>query len=127
MVSEILSRQVWYVSPWRYESSTYKTELWYFRYFHKDSHSTSISIWHACKLKQIIKCKFMFWMSRMYRYRKECISQINGCHLYIRSYDVEDIIDGFHFEVFIVDKLIKNFQIQYYSFTSIFFIPGENT
>ena len=69
----------------------------------------------------------MFWMSRMYRYRKECISQINGCHLYIRSYDVEDIIDGFHFEVFLVDKLIKNFQIQYYSFTSIFFIPGENT
>ena len=28
MVSEILSRQAWYVSPWRYESSTYITELW---------------------------------------------------------------------------------------------------
>ena len=28
MVSEILSRQTWYVSLWRYESSTYTTELW---------------------------------------------------------------------------------------------------
>ena len=27
--------------------------------------------------------------------------------IYVRSYDVEDIIDGFHFEMFIVDKLIK--------------------
>ena len=27
--------------------------------------------------------------------------------IYVRSYDVEDIIDGFHFETFIVDKLIK--------------------
>ena len=43
----------------------------------------------------------------------------------IRSNDAEDIIDGFHFEIFIVDKLIKIFQIQYHSFTSIFFIPGE--
>ena len=31
--------------------------------------------------------------------------------IYIRSYDVEDIIDGFHFEMFIVDKVIKVFQI----------------
>ena len=28
MVSEILLRQSWYVSPWIYESSTYTTELW---------------------------------------------------------------------------------------------------
>ena len=41
--------------------------------------------------------------------------------------DIDDIIDGFHFEMFIVDKLIKIFQIQYHSFTSIFFISGENT
>ena len=27
--------------------------------------------------------------------------------IYVRSYDFEDIIDGFHFEMFIVDKLIK--------------------
>ena len=27
--------------------------------------------------------------------------------IYVRSYDVENIIDGFHFEMFIVDKLIK--------------------
>ena len=33
--------------------------------------------------------------------------QINGCDIYVRSYDVEDITDGFHFEMFIVDKLIK--------------------
>ena len=37
------------------------------------------------------------------------------------------IIDGFHFEMFVVDKLTKIFQIQYHSFTSVFFIPGENT
>ena len=28
MLSEILWRQAWYVSPRRYESSTYTTELW---------------------------------------------------------------------------------------------------
>ena len=28
MVSEMLSRQAWYVSPCRCESSTYTTELW---------------------------------------------------------------------------------------------------
>ena len=32
--------------------------------------------------------------------------------IYVRSYDVEDIIDGFHFEMFIVDKLIKISQNQ---------------
>ena len=37
------------------------------------------------------------------------------------------IIDGFYFKMFIVNKLIKIFQIQYHSFASIFFIPGENT
>ena len=41
--------------------------------------------------------------------------------------DIDDIFDGFHFEMFIVDKLIKTFQIQYHSFTFIFFISVENT
>ena len=40
--------------------------------------------------------------------------------------DIEDIIDGSHFEMFMVDKLIKTFQIQYHYFTFIFFISGEN-
>ena len=29
----------------------------------------------------------------------------------MKPYDVQDIIDGFHFEMFIVDKLIKIFQV----------------
>ena len=44
-------------------------------------------------------------MSRMYRNRKAFIIFMPCTYIYIRSYDVEDIMDGFHFEIFIVNKL----------------------
>ena len=36
-------------------------------------------------------------------------------------------MDGFHFEMFMLDKPIKNFQIYYDSFIFIIFISGKNT
>ena len=41
--------------------------------------------------------------------------------------EVNDIIDGFYLKVLIVGKLVKFFQIQYYPFIAIFFVPSKNT
>ena len=99
----------------------------YFWYFSKYSHRKSITIRHGCNWNKFpnINLRNFWWSLWIDTDKNASFRSIDVIHIWLN--EVNDIMDGFHLKVLIVDKLINFFRLQYHSFIAIFLVPSKNS